>query len=85
MNKWTTSILQWKAMCYKIKCTDLQQVYVEVKTYRMAVGVNGQIPGPTIIVHHGQEVVIHVHNNMSTEGNLLVSQQMHACLSCVLI
>ncbi len=54
----------------KEKCTDPQ--YVDGKTYRMAVGVNGQIPGPTIIVHHGQEVVIHVHNNMSTEGNLSV-------------
>lgn len=50
------------------KCTVPQ--YVDGKTYRMAVGVNGQIPGPTIIVHDGQEVVIHVHNNMSTEGEL---------------
>ena len=48
------------------ECTDPQ--FVDGKTYRMAVGVNGQIPGPTLIVHDGQTVVIHVNNNMSTEG-----------------
>ncbi len=61
----------------KDNCTEPQ--YVDGKTYRMAVGVNGQIPGPTIIVHHGQEVVIHVHNNMSTEGesiSLLTNTRM---------
>ena len=47
-------------------CTRPQ--YVDGKTYRMAIGVNGQIPGPTIIVHEGQSVVIHVHNNLTTEG-----------------
>lgn len=50
----------------KKDCTDPQ--FVDGKTYRMAIGVNGQIPGPTIIVHDGQSVVIHVHNNMSAEG-----------------
>ena len=47
-------------------CTDPQ--FVDGKTYRMAIGVNGQIPGPTIVVHDEQWVVIHVHNNMSSEG-----------------
>ena len=47
-------------------CTDPQ--FVDGKTYRMAIGVNGQIPGPTIVVHDEQWVVIHVHDNMSSEG-----------------
>ena len=42
--------------------------FVDGKTYRMAIGVNGQIPGPTLIVRDGQKVVIQVHNNMSSEG-----------------
>ena len=53
----------------KEDCTDPQ--FVDGKTYRMAIGVNGQIPGPTIIVHEGQNVVIHVHNNMTIEGEHL--------------
>lgn len=48
------------------ECSDPQ--FVDGKTYRMAIGVNGQIPGPTFIVHDGQKVIIHVHNNLSTEG-----------------
>ena len=47
-------------------CTSPQ--FVDGKTYRMAIGVNGQIPGPTLIVHEGQTVIIHVHNNLTTEG-----------------
>ena len=53
----------------KKDCTEPQ--FVDGKTYRMAIAVNGQIPGPTIIVHEDQNVVIHVHNNMSTEGENL--------------
>ena len=53
----------------KKDCTDPQ--FVDGKTYRMAIGVNGQIPGPTIIVHEGQNVVLHVHNNMTIEGEHL--------------
>jgi FtsP/CotA-like multicopper oxidase with cupredoxin domain len=41
---------------------------VDGKTFRMVIGVNGQVPGPTLIVHDGQKVIIHVHNNMTTEG-----------------
>ena len=58
----------------KRKCAELGRMgcsnpqFVDGKTYRMAIGVNGQIPGPTLIVHDGQKVVIHVHNNMSSEG-----------------
>ena len=50
----------------KDQCSDPQ--FVDGKTYRMAIAVNGQIPGPTLIVHDGQKVIIHVHNNLSTEG-----------------
>ena len=42
--------------------------FVDGKTYRTVIGVNGQIPGPTIIVHEEQMVVIHVHNNLTTDG-----------------
>ena len=47
-------------------CSEPQ--FVDGKSYRMAIGVNGQIPGPTIIVYEQQKVAIHVHNNLSTEG-----------------
>ena len=42
--------------------------FVDGKTYCMVIGVNGQIPGPTIIVHEEQMIVIHVHNNLTTDG-----------------
>ncbi|XP_067019270.1 uncharacterized protein [Acropora muricata] len=48
------------------KCTYPQ--FVDGKTYRLAIAVNGQIPGPTLIAHEGQTVVIHVHNNLTIEG-----------------
>ena len=51
---------------YKDNCTEPE--FVDGKTYRVGIAVNGQIPGPTLIVHEGQNVVIHVHNNLSTEG-----------------
>ena len=47
-------------------CTNPQ--FVDGSTFRLAIAVNGQIPGPTLIVHEGQTVVIHVHNNLTTEG-----------------
>ncbi|PFX15861.1 Laccase-16 [Stylophora pistillata] len=49
----------------RAKCTYPQ--FVDGKTYRLAIAVNGQIPGPTLIVHEGQRVIIHVHNNLTTE------------------
>ena len=58
-----------------MKCSDPQ--FVDGKTYRMAIGVNGQIPGPTIIVHDKQKVVIHVHNNMTSEGMSIHWHGMH--------
>ena len=47
-------------------CSEPQ--FVDGKTFRMAIGVNGQIPGPTIIVHEEQTIVLHVHNNLTTDG-----------------
>ena len=57
------------------KCSYPQ--FVDGKTYRMAIGVNGLIPGPTIIVHHQQKVVIHVHNNLSSQGVSVHWHGMH--------
>ena len=57
------------------KCTYPQ--FVDGKTYRMAIAVNGQIPGPTLIVHEGQTVVVHVHNNLTTEGISIHWHGMH--------
>ena len=48
------------------QCTNPQ--FVDGKTFRMAIAVNGEIPGPTLIVNEGQKVIIHVHNNLSSEG-----------------
>ena len=42
--------------------------FVDGKTFRSVTAINGQVPGPTIVVQEGQEVVINVHNNMKTEG-----------------
>ena len=56
-------------------CTEPQ--YVDGKTYRLAIAVNGQIPGPTIIVHEKQLVKIHVHNNLTSEGISIHWHGMH--------
>ena len=57
------------------KCTNPQ--FVDGKTYRMGIAVNGQIPGPTLIVHEEQRVVIHVHNNLTSEGISIHWHGMH--------
>ncbi|XP_068745488.1 uncharacterized protein [Montipora capricornis] len=57
------------------ECTNPQ--FVDGKTYRLAIAVNGQIPGPTLIVHEGQTVRIHVHNNLTTEGISIHWHGMH--------
>ena len=56
-------------------CTSPQ--FVDGKTYRMAIAVNGQIPGPTLIVHEGQTVIVHVHNKLTTEGISVHWHGMH--------
>ncbi len=40
---------------------------VDGSTYRMFIGVNGQIPGPTLIVYEGQLVRIRVRNKLTSE------------------
>ena len=57
------------------KCTEPQ--YVDGETFRTALAVNGQIPGPTLVVHDQQMVVIHVHNNLSTDGISIHWHGMH--------
>lgn len=57
------------------KCTNPQ--FVDGKTYRLAIAVNGLIPGPTLIVHEGQMVEVHVHNNLTTEGISIHWHGMH--------
>ena len=56
-------------------CTSPQ--FVDGKTYRMAIAVNGQIPGPTLIVHEGQTVIVHVDNKLTTEGISVHWHGMH--------
>ena len=56
-------------------CTNPQ--FVDGKTYRMGIAVNGQIPGPTLIVHEEQKVVIHVQNNLTSEGISIHWHGMH--------
>ena len=58
-----------------INCTDPQ--FVDGKTYRLAIAVNGQIPGPTLVVHEGQEVEIRVKNNLTSEGISIHWHGMH--------
>ena len=57
------------------KCTYPQ--FVDGKTYRLVIAVNGLIPGPTLIVHEGQTVEVHVHNNLTTEGISIHWHGMH--------
>ena len=56
-------------------CTNPQ--FMDGKTYRLVIAVNGQIPGPTLIVHEGQEVEIHVQNNLASEGISIHWHGMH--------
>ena len=56
-------------------CTDPQ--FVDGNTFRLAIAVNGQIPGPTLIVYEGQTVVIHVQNNLTSAGISIHWHRMH--------
>lgn len=47
-------------------CSD--PLFVDGKSYRLGIGVNGQIPGPTLVVYEKQKVVVHVKNNLTSEG-----------------
>ena len=48
-----------------IKCTVPQTV--DGKTYRLYIGVNGLNPGPTLIVHEGQNMIVNVENRLISE------------------
>lgn len=50
---------------------------VDGSTYRMFIGVNGQIPGPTLIVYEGQILRIRVHNKLTSEGISVHWHGMH--------
>ena len=41
---------------------------VDGRTYRMYIAINGQIPGPTLIVTEGQKVHVDVYNQLTNEG-----------------
>ena len=57
------------------ECTKPQ--FVDGKTYRLAIAVNGQIPGPTLVVHESQTVKIVVQNNLTIEGISIHWHGMH--------
>ena len=70
--------LQFNRICSTFdpdECTYPQ--YVDGKSYRMVIAVNGQVPAPTLIVYEGQKVIIHVHNNLTTEGISIHWHGMH--------
>ena len=50
---------------------------VDGRTYRMYIAINGQIPGPTLIVTEGQMVYINVTNKLTNEGVTVHWHGMH--------
>ena len=56
-------------------CTEPQ--FVDGKTYRLGIAINGQIPGPTIVLREKQIVSIAVHNNHTSEGISIHWHGMH--------
>ena len=52
-------------------------ITVDGATFRMFIGINGQIPGPTLIVHEGQEVQVRVVNKLTSEGISIHWHGMH--------
>ena len=70
--------LQTDGTCSTLKNTDCTNPqFVDGQTYRMAIAVNGQIPGPTLIVNEGQQVEIHVQNNLISQGISIHWHGMH--------
>ena len=49
----------------RLKCTEPQTV--DGKTYRAYIGVNGLVPGPTLIVYEGQAMIVLVENRLISE------------------
>ena len=50
---------------------------VDGHTYRMYIAVNGQIPGPTLIVTEDQKVYVNVSNQLTNEGVTIHWHGMH--------
>ena len=50
---------------------------VDGRTYRMYIAVNGQIPGPTLIVTEDQKVCVDVYNQLTNEGLTIHWHGMH--------
>ena len=48
------------------ECTDAN--YVDGKSYRPFIAVNGQIPGPTLIVSQDQTVIVNVQNSLADQA-----------------
>lgn len=47
---------------------DLKGVVVADGKHRRMIMVNGQIPGPTVVVPYGSEIVVRIHNKLAMEG-----------------
>ena len=43
-------------------------MFVDGRSYRSFIAVNGRIPGPTLIVYENQKVIVDVFNRLSNEG-----------------
>ena len=56
-------------------CTE--PMTVDSRTYNTFIGVNGLIPGPTLIVHYDQTVIIDVINSLVSEGLSIHWHGMH--------
>ena len=50
---------------------------VDGRTYRLYIAVNGSIPGPTLVVTEGQEVIVEVYNKLTSEGISIHWHGMH--------
>jgi FtsP/CotA-like multicopper oxidase with cupredoxin domain len=51
--------------CNATNCT--QANTADGATYRTFIGINGRLPGPTLVVYEGQTVVVNVINTLATE------------------
>ena len=52
-------------------------VTVDGRTYRFYIAVNGRIPGPTLVVTEGQEIIVNVINKLTSEGITIHWHGMH--------
>ena len=64
-----------RADCSNINCTEANTV--DGRTFRSFLGINGRLPGPTLIVHENQTVVADVHNLLAGEAISIHWHGMH--------